>query len=81
VDGAACCICLYCAFHPFAVCVARIFPPPVRFIGVVLSPLCMVTEFCERGNLFDLLHNRDIPLPWPLRKKMALDAAKGMACA
>ena len=59
------------------------FPSSLRpsIIGVVLSPLCMVTEFCERGNLFDLLHNRDIPLPWPLRKKMALDAAKGMACA
>jgi hypothetical protein len=53
---------------------------PVRFIGVVVSPLCMVTEFCERGNLFDLLHNRDVPLSWPLRKKMALDAATGMAC-
>ena len=52
----------------------------VRFIGVVVSPLCMVTEFCGRGNLFDLLHDRDVPLPWALRKRMALDAAKGMAC-
>ncbi len=45
-----------------------------------MTPLCMVTEFCERGNLFDLLHNRAISLSWSLRKKMALDAAKGMSC-
>ena len=68
-------------FISLSLCMVHVISPPVRFIGVVLSPLCMVTEFCERGNLFDLLHNRDIPLPWPLRKKMALDAAKGMACA
>ncbi len=52
----------------------------VLFIGVVVSPLCMVTEFCSRGNLFDLLHNAEVSLPWPLRKRMALDAAKGMTC-
>ena len=52
----------------------------VLFIGVVVHPLSMVTEYCSRGNLFDLLHNESIPLLWPLRKRMALDAAKGMSC-
>lgn len=52
----------------------------VLFIGVVVSPLCMVTEFCARGNLFDLLHDSAIALSWNRRKIMALDAAKGMTC-
>lgn len=86
------CVCLYVCvcfvFHcllggrgsaltPFCVrccCLA------VLFIGVVVTPLCMVTEFCARGNLFDLLHDEATPLPWSLRKNMALDAAKGMSC-
>ena len=53
-------------------------PNIVLFMGVVTEPLSLVTEFCSRGNLFDLLHNPKIPLTWGLRQQMALDAARGM---
>lgn len=53
-------------------------PNIVLFMGVVPEPLSLVTEYCARGNLFDLLHNPKVPLPWGLRKQMALDAARGM---
>ena len=55
-------------------------PNIVLFMGMVEEPLCMVTEFCGRGNLFDLLHNASVRLPWHRRVFMALDAAKGMNC-
>jgi serine/threonine protein kinase len=53
-------------------------PNIVLFMGLVPRPLCLITEFCARGNLFDLLHNSSIQLSWTLRKQMALDAARGM---
>ena len=30
-------------------------PNIVLFLGVSLDPACMVTEFCARGSLFDVL--------------------------
>ncbi len=61
-------------------------PNIVLFMGVCVKPVCLVTEFCKNGNLFDLLHatTKDDPpayvhsLPWALRIKMALDVARGM---
>ena len=53
-------------------------PNIVLFMGIVPNPLCLVTEYCARGNLFDILHNSDVKLSWTLRKQMALDAARGM---
>lgn len=54
-------------------------PNIVLFMGLVEDPLCMVTEYCGRGNLFALLHT-SATLPWVQRVRMALDAAKGMNC-
>lgn len=54
--------------------------PTVLFMGVVMEPLCIVTEFCVRGNLFDLLHDAAVPLSWKTRLQMAVDAARGMNC-
>ena len=31
-------------------------PNIVMFLGAVLDPPCMVTEFCARGSLLDVLH-------------------------
>ena len=56
-------------------------PNIVLFMGIIEEPLCMITEFCAQGNLFDLLHNRAVRLSWRRRMCMAMDAAKGMNCA
>ncbi|CAL8469015.1 g8556 [Coccomyxa elongata] len=59
-------------------------PNIVMFLGACSSPPCMITEFCARGSLLDILSRaRDNPaaaaeLGWPRRLNMALEAAKGM---
>ncbi|KAI7845286.1 hypothetical protein COHA_001129 [Chlorella ohadii] len=59
-------------------------PNIVQFMGVSTCPPAMVTEFCSRGSLYDVLKAarvsspRQPPLTWPRRLSMALDAAKGM---
>lgn len=41
--------------------------------------VCIVTEFCEGGNLFSCLHeNKQIELSWKQRIKMSLDVARAM---
>lgn len=56
----------------------------VLFLGVCLDPPCIITEYCHQGSLYDLLSKaRDRPelarkLTWPMRIKLALDAASGM---
>jgi serine/threonine protein kinase len=50
-------------------------------MGATISPkgsIGLVTEFCGGGNLFNLLHESNVPLSWKQRCKMALDVAKGM---
>jgi len=54
-------------------------PNVVCLIGAVPHPLSLVTELCERGNLFDLLHAKGLPLPWGRRLRMALGVSRGMA--
>jgi hypothetical protein len=57
-------------------------PNVVLFMGVCLEPPCIVTEWCGRGSLYDVLakgrRNRNLAaqLDWPRRLGMALDAAK-----
>ncbi|BDA45207.1 probable serine/threonine-protein kinase SIS8 at C-terminar half [Coccomyxa sp. Obi] len=59
-------------------------PNIVMFLGACSSPPCMVTEFCARGSLLDILSRaRENPaaaaeLGWNRRLNMALEAAKGM---
>lgn len=56
-------------------------PPPctlhaVSFIGVCTMPPCLVTEYCSRGSLYDVLHSAAhdaslaAQLTWPLRLHM-----------
>ena len=60
------------------------FQKIVMFLGVCLDPPCIVTEYCARGSLFDVISRaRERPevgkrLTWKRRINMALDAAKGM---
>jgi hypothetical protein len=57
-------------------------PNIVLFLGVCEFPPAIVTEWCPRGSLYDVLVKGRIEggreLPWPRRLRMALDAAKGM---
>ncbi|KAK9807281.1 hypothetical protein WJX73_007482 [Symbiochloris irregularis] len=59
-------------------------PNVVLFMGVCLQPACLVTEWCSRGSVYDILAKaRKNPalaaqLEWPRRLAIALDAAKGM---
>lgn len=57
-------------------------PNLVRLIGAVMlaSPFRLVTEYCEGGNLNDLLHERmEVNISWRQRRKMALDISQAMA--
>lgn len=53
----------------------------VGFIGAVTEPhhLCIITEYCARGSMADLLLDESIPMDYPRKIKFAKDAAKGMA--
>jgi len=53
-------------------------PCIVRCFGVTESPPCIVMEYIQRGSVFDIIHKQNIPLPWPLRVRMLLQAAHGM---
>ncbi|KAI3430255.1 hypothetical protein D9Q98_004851 [Chlorella vulgaris] len=61
-------------------------PNVVLFLGVCSSPPAVVTEYCSRGSLLDVLraaHHVEQAaqqLTWVRRLSMALDAAKGMLC-
>ena len=61
-------------------------PNIVIFMGLVMDPVCLVTEYCHNGNLFDLLHDTvdeneehyAVQIPWQRRVRIALDVARGM---
>lgn len=61
-------------------------PNILSLIGAQTSPsLRLISEFCEKGNLFDLLYadhlaqpKESVELAWPLRLRMALGEARGM---
>ena len=56
-------------------------PNLVLFMGAatLVPPIRLISEFCEGGTLFDLLHNRkDVDLSWKQRVKILLDVAKGL---
>jgi serine/threonine protein kinase len=50
----------------------------VAFRGACQNPSCVVTELLQ-GNLWDLLHNSRLELPFRLRMRMLQDAALGMS--
>mmetsp|Transcript_104460 Transcript_104460/g.185807 ORF Transcript_104460/g.185807 Transcript_104460/m.185807 type:complete len:481 (+) Transcript_104460:60-1502(+) len=57
-------------------------PNLVLFMGAATvgeAPPLIVSEFCEGGTLFMLLHERkEVRLTWPQKLKSAMDTAKGM---
>ncbi|XP_020382787.1 atrial natriuretic peptide receptor 2 isoform X1 [Rhincodon typus] len=51
-----------------------------RFIGACIDPpnICIVTEYCPRGSLQDILENENINLDWVFRYSLINDIVKGM---
>lgn len=51
----------------------------ILFIGVCKSPLCMLTQYCERGSLRSVINDSTLELSMPQKFQMCFDIAKGMA--
>uniref|UniRef100_A0A8C5IV92 Guanylate cyclase n=1 Tax=Junco hyemalis TaxID=40217 RepID=A0A8C5IV92_JUNHY len=51
-----------------------------RFIGACTDPpnICILTEYCPRGSLQDILENESITLDWMFRYSLTNDIVKGM---
>ncbi|KAI2652670.1 Atrial natriuretic peptide receptor 1 [Labeo rohita] len=52
-----------------------------RFIGACIDPpnICILTEYCPRGSLQDLMESEGITLDWMFRYSLINDIVKGMA--
>ena len=53
-----------------------------KFIGAIVKDpnnLAIISEYCPKGSLNDVLQNEDIPLNWGFRFSFATDIARGMA--
>ena len=52
-----------------------------KFIGasIDIPYVYILTEYCPKGSLYDVLQNDDIPLNWSFRISFATDIARGMA--
>lgn len=57
-----------------------VHPNIVGFIGAITEPsnLCIITQYCARGSLADLLLEESIPMDFALKLKFCRDAARGM---
>ena len=56
-------------------------PNLVYFMGTMIEDnnLCIVTEYCKGGTLFDLLHKKkNINLSWNLRLRLLIDISRAM---
>ncbi|XP_053560201.1 atrial natriuretic peptide receptor 1 [Bombina bombina] len=51
-----------------------------RFVGSCIDPpnVCILTEYCPRGSLQDILENESITLDWMFRYSLINDIVKGM---
>ncbi|XP_032174057.1 atrial natriuretic peptide receptor 1 isoform X2 [Mustela erminea] len=51
-----------------------------RFVGACTDPpnICILTEYCPRGSLQDILENESITLDWMFRYSLTSDIVKGM---
>ncbi|XP_076462753.1 LOW QUALITY PROTEIN: atrial natriuretic peptide receptor 1-like [Babylonia areolata] len=56
-------------------------PNLCRFLGgcVEQDRVCILTEYCPKGSLMDVLQNDAIPLSWAFRFSLVTDVARGMA--
>ena len=53
-----------------------------KFIGATLRDpppnIAIISEYCSKGSLNDVLLNEDVPLTWNFRLSFAKDIARGM---
>ncbi|KAK6484081.1 atrial natriuretic peptide receptor 2-like [Huso huso] len=56
-------------------------PNLCKFIGgsIEVPNVAIVTEYCPKGSLADVLLNEDVPLNWGFRLSFATDISRGMA--
>jgi len=54
-------------------------PNVLQVLGASMDPAFIVTEYMPRGNLYQLIHDTNVPLPWSMIRKIALDVVKGMS--
>uniref|UniRef100_A0A8D3E022 Guanylate cyclase n=1 Tax=Scophthalmus maximus TaxID=52904 RepID=A0A8D3E022_SCOMX len=56
-------------------------PNLCKFIGgsIEVPYVCIITEYCPKGSLSDVLLNDDIPINWGFRLSFATDIARGMS--
>ncbi|XP_078472790.1 atrial natriuretic peptide receptor 2-like [Lampetra planeri] len=56
-------------------------PNLCRFVGAVVDEgsVALLTEFCPKGSLRDVLLNDEIPLNWGFRLSFAVDIVRGMS--
>uniref|UniRef100_A0A3P8W5X1 Guanylate cyclase n=1 Tax=Cynoglossus semilaevis TaxID=244447 RepID=A0A3P8W5X1_CYNSE len=56
-------------------------PNLCKFIGgcIEVPYVCIITEYCPKGSLSDVLLNDDIPINWGFRLSFATDVARGMS--
>uniref|UniRef100_H3AFH5 Guanylate cyclase n=1 Tax=Latimeria chalumnae TaxID=7897 RepID=H3AFH5_LATCH len=56
-------------------------PNLCKFIGgcIEVPNVAIITEYCPKGSMNDVLLNEDIPLNWGFRFSFATDIARGMA--
>ncbi|XP_059425932.1 atrial natriuretic peptide receptor 2-like [Carassius carassius] len=52
-----------------------------KFLGgcIEVPSISIITEYCPKGSLADVLLNEDVPINWGFRLSFATDIARGMA--
>ncbi|XP_074628982.1 atrial natriuretic peptide receptor 1-like [Acropora palmata] len=50
------------------------------FVGACVNPgqICVLTQYCNKGSLQDVLHNDSLSLDWMFKMSIASDIARGM---
>lgn len=54
-------------------------PNVLQVLGVSIDPPCIIMEYMPRGSLFQLIHNPNVSLDWPIVRKLAIEICRGMA--
>ena len=55
-------------------------PNILMFVGAVMKKehVCLVTEFCEHGDLKSILYGKEQKFSWRVKLTFAIDTARGM---